>query len=192
MHQAPRATLPLVTSSLAAPRARTDDHAELVRREFTRRYASLERYLVRLCGDPATAADIAQEAFARLHQRGTMPDDAGAWLVTVAHNLLRNSEGRRRRRERLSSPVRAAFVVADPPLQPDAEIEAAERRARVRAALERLPLRDRQLLLLRYEGMSYRELSRALRIGESSVGTLLARAKGAFRHALGEDSHARD
>jgi RNA polymerase sigma factor (sigma-70 family) len=53
-----------------------------------------------------------------------------------------------------------------------------------RTALDSLPLRDRQLLLLRYEGYSYRELASALDLTETSVGTLLARAKDAFRRAL--------
>jgi RNA polymerase sigma-70 factor (ECF subfamily) len=54
---------------------------------------------------------------------------------------------------------------------------------RVRATIERLGERDRQLLLLRAEGYGYRELAAALGLNEASVGTLLARAKRAFREA---------
>jgi DNA-directed RNA polymerase specialized sigma24 family protein len=53
----------------------------------------------------------------------------------------------------------------------------------VRRALELLPPRDRALLLLREEGYSYRELSVALDLAEGSVGSLLSRAKSAFRGA---------
>jgi DNA-directed RNA polymerase specialized sigma24 family protein len=46
------------------------------------------------------------------------------------------------------------------------------------------------LLLLRAEGLSYRELADALGIAEASVGTLLARAKTQFREAVGRNLHA--
>ncbi len=165
---------------------------ELFRQEFERRYASLHRYLSRLSDDPALAADIAQEAFVRLYQRGSMPDDTGAWLATVANNLFRNDVQGRKRRARIMDGERATLVLADPPLAPDVEAEANERKKYVRAALDEIPLRDRQLLLLRYEGLSYRELAVALDIAESSVGTLLARAKNAFRRVLQEDPRARE
>jgi RNA polymerase sigma factor (sigma-70 family) len=70
-------------------------------------------------------------------------------------------------------------------------LEADDRRARVRRALDALPERERRMLLLRYEGFSYREIGNVLAIHEGSVGTLLARAKAAFRQALvgpGEES----
>jgi DNA-directed RNA polymerase specialized sigma24 family protein len=38
------------------------------------------------------------------------------------------------------------------------------------------------LLLLRAEGYRYRDIAAALELNESSVGTLLARAKSAFRN----------
>ena len=56
--------------------------------------------------------------------------------------------------------------------------------------IDHLPERERQLLLLRAEGYSYRDLARALDLEESSVGTLLARAKRAFRDRYEGDSHA--
>lgn len=168
--------------------ARTFD--DWFREEFARRYDCLQRYLVRLSGDPALAADIAQEAFVRLHQRGAMPDAPAAWLVTVANNLFRNQRRMEQRRARLLTTAQGMLTVADPSPSPDAGIESAERRQQVRSALDRLSLRDRQLLLLRAEGYSYRDLATALAIAEVSVGTLLARAKEAFRRALREDPRA--
>lgn len=157
---------------------------------FERGYPSLARYLERLTDDAATAADLAQEAFVRLCARGSMPDDPRAWLVSVAHNLLRNERERIRRRARILgahgeeiAPTRMA-----PPA--DDAMESAERRAEVRRALVALGERERRMLLLRYEGFSYREIASALGIHEASVGTLLARAKASFRQALGESSHA--
>ena len=186
------AVMPGRPALVGGTRALRVSFEDLFRQEFERRYASLHRYLSRLSDDPALAADIAQESFVRLYQRGSMPDDAGAWLATVANNLFRNDVQGRKRRARLMDGERATLVLADPALLPDAEAEANERKSYVRAALNAIPIRERQLLLLRHEGYSYRELAIALDIAESSVGTLLARAKDAFRRVLQEDPRARE
>lgn len=153
------------------------------RREFELRYEPLVHYLARLTGDPATAADLAQEAFVRLFGRGSMPDDPRAWLVSVAHNLWRNERQQVGRRLQLLE-RHAGDITPAGEATPAASLEADERRQLVRRALDALPERERQMLLLRYEGFSYREIARALDINEASVGTLLARAKTAFRVAL--------
>lgn len=168
-----------------AATTRPGTFAEVFGAEFARRFPPLYRYLARLSGDPALAADLTQEAFVRLYQRGRMPDDAGAWLATVAGNLFRTHHQRVRRRLRLLSDERSTHVLADAPASPAAAAEQAELRDRVRAALDTLDVRSRQLLLLRAEGYSYRELAAAVGVAEASVGTLLARAKAAFRLAIG-------
>lgn len=154
------------------------------RREFNQRYDPLARYLVRLTGDPAAAADLAQEAFVRLFGRGSMPEDPAAWLVSVAHNLLRNERQQIARRLRLLERHAREVAPVESSGSPHDALETDERRMRVRRALETLAERDRQMLLLRYEGFSYREIARALAINEGSIGTLLTRAKTAFREAL--------
>jgi DNA-directed RNA polymerase specialized sigma24 family protein len=51
-------------------------------------------------------------------------------------------------------------------------------------------MRDQQLLLLRHEGYSYREIGTALDIAETSVGTLLMRASAAFAASFEEGRRA--
>lgn len=160
------------------------------RREFDERYAPLARYLARLVGEPESAADLAQEAFVRLFQRGSMPDDPAAWLVSVAHNLLRNERQQIARRLRLLELRGEELTPGESGAAADAALDVRELRAKVRRALDALPDRERQMLLLRYEGFSYREVAHALGIHEASVGTLLARAKAAFRDALGGATRA--
>ncbi len=162
---------------------RTDsesDFASLFQSEFPR----LFRYLDRLSGDPDLASDLAQEAFVRLHRRGSAPESPGAWLATVATNLFRNQRKTAGRRRRLLTLTRGAAAHSDPPPPPSRCIEADEERRRVRAALDRLSERDRQLLLLRAEGYSYRELANILDLLEASVGTSLARARASFKEAF--------
>jgi RNA polymerase sigma-70 factor (ECF subfamily) len=162
------------------------------RRLFDEQFPSLFRYLDRLTGDPDLAADLAQEAFVRLYQRGSPPDDVRAWLAAVASNLLRDDRRRAARRGRLLDAHPGDAPLGTGPEAADAVIVADERRGTVRRALDRLPLRDRQILLLRHEGYSYREIAQAVDVAETGVGTLLARATAAFRRAFEESGHVAD
>jgi RNA polymerase sigma factor (sigma-70 family) len=156
---------------------------------FQVHFPRLYRYLDRLSGDPDLAADVVQEAFIRLYRRGALPDAPEAWLISVAMNQFRNSKSTRSRRSRLLTPARSEGVLSDPAPSPEQSAIAEESRRRVRSALDRLPDRERRLLLLRAEGYSYRDLAAALNLNEASIGTLLARARTAFRECY-EDPDA--
>lgn len=160
------------------------------REEFATRFAPLYRYLNRLTGDPDLAADIAQEAFVRLYQRGEMPADPKLWLVSVAHNLFRDERRRTTRRGRLLLRYTPEQDSNRP--EPDDALIRSEARSTARAALDRLAQRERMLLLLRHEGYSYQEIAAAIGVAPSSVGTLLARAVAAFRRAYEGGGHAPD
>ena len=159
---------------------------------FDEHYLRLFRFLDRLSGDADLAADVAQEAFVRLHRRGTIPDTPGGWLVSVAMNLFRNVKTATKRRLRLLTPDRVTHGHADPAPSPDELVEAAETTRRVRRVLDGLAQRNVRLLLLQAEGFSYHEIATALDIHEGSVGTLLARAKRAFRASYGSGTNAPD
>lgn len=153
------------------------------RNAFAERHAELFRVIDRYLGDASLASDIVQETFVRLYQRGTMPDDLRAWLVSVALNQARDERRTRSRRLRLLRRRAPEEMMGDAAPSPEDDVLSAERRTLVRRALDMLPKRERALLLLREEGYSYRELAVAVGILETSVGTLLARAKVAFRRA---------
>lgn len=153
---------------------------------FRDEYGRLRRYLDRTLGDSHLATDIAQEAFVRLYERGTMPDDPVAWLVTVATNLLRDEKRRSHRRTRLLELESGSVPQAAPAPDPAATVDRDEVRAQVRAALNRLDLRDREALLLRHSGYSYREIALIVKIAETSVGTILLRAAAQFRASYQE------
>lgn len=158
----------------------------LFRAHFTR----LFRYLDRLSGDPDSAWDLAQDTFVRLLRRGAPPDRPEAWLITVATNLWRNARATRNRRSQLLVRSHTDEALIDPARPVGERLEVAETGERVRSAMNRLPERDRQLLLLMAEGYHYREIAEVTGIQEASVGTLLARAKRAFREAYQEAADA--
>ena len=138
-------------------------------------YHALVRFLYRKVWDAERAADLAQEAFARalVHR----PDKVRGWLFVVAANLARD-EGRRRLRERRH----LTLLKAEPETTGaagDAEetIDLETRRARVRAALEELTPRDREVLLLWDAGLPYEEIAAQTGLAPGAVGTTLARAR---------------
>lgn len=145
-------------------------------------FPPLYRYCQRLTGDPDTAEDVAQEAFVRLLDRKVEGERPAlrVWLFTVATHLIRD-------RWRVTSNRRRLLEIhpVTPGASPDPEAEAVRRQevAGVRRALEGLEARDRELLLMREEGFSYREIAEAVGVRATSVGTLLARAQKRFTDA---------
>jgi RNA polymerase sigma-70 factor (ECF subfamily) len=186
--------------SLGAPReggppasARSEpSFEEEFRACYAARFASLFTYLDRLTGDPELASDAAQEAFVRLHERGEMPDQPAGWLVVVANNLVRDERRRATRQLRVLSEHPSRAPSGSPAADPAADLERAEQVRAVRAALDRLTPRDRQALLLRHAGYSYREIGAALHLAEGGVGTMLVRAGQVFRAAFKEMHGAPD
>jgi RNA polymerase sigma-70 factor (ECF subfamily) len=155
-------------------------------RLFEQDFARLYRYLDRLTGDPGQADDLAQESFVRLYRRGSLPDKPSTWLVSVARNLLRDERRGTARRWQLLE-LRGAAGDFDPPTaSPESEVLAGEAVAQVRRTLAVISPRDRQMLLLRQEGYSYREIAEALELSPASVGTMLLRATAAFRKVFEE------
>jgi RNA polymerase sigma factor (sigma-70 family) len=156
---------------------------------FERYHAPLYRYVHRLTGDADLAEDVAQEAFVRLLRNDVPAAEARPWLFTVATNLVRDSARSTARRSRLLAGATAGG--SDSP-HPDDAVLRREQQAAVRAALERLPERDRRMLLMRAEGFAYREIAAVIDVAESSVGTLVARALRRLEAALAapEPAHA--
>jgi RNA polymerase sigma factor (sigma-70 family) len=133
-------------------------------------------YAISLLGDRSAAEDVTALAFERLYRsRSRLDRGRGtprAWLFAIARNAAIDELRRRRRQPHLE---------LDEGLLGDRGTEVAlehvERRATVREALAALPLRERELVLLKFHGqLSNSELARALDISESNAGTRLHRA----------------
>jgi RNA polymerase sigma-70 factor (ECF subfamily) len=141
------------------------------------------RFAVTLLHHHQDAEDVLQETFLKLlhHlQVGGGSSNLRGWIFTVAANAARD---RQRRRSRWIPWATVHDPVVAPPSLPDED----GRLRVVRLAVNRLPPRDRLLLALRAQGLSYREIATAARIRASSVGRLLARAVDRWGQAC-EDS----
>src|SRR2546428_302896 len=136
-------------------------------------YRALVRFLYRKVWDAERAEDLAQEAFARalVHK----PESARGWLFIVAANMARD-DARRAARERRH----LTLLTAEPQestLASDEAIEVESDRARVRAALDELSPRDREVLLLWDSGLSYEEIAAQTGLARGAIGTTLSRAR---------------
>lgn len=140
-------------------------------------------YAATLLHDRAAAEDVAAAAFERAYRRrGRFDARRGtprAWLFGIARNAALD-ELRRRKRA-------AAAPLPEPPSEPDPG-EAAElalQRDAVRAALGRLPARERELIALKYHAdLSNAEVAAVLGVSVSNAGTLVHRAMTKLRETL--------
>jgi RNA polymerase sigma factor (sigma-70 family) len=169
--------------------------------------SDVHAYAISLLGDRASAEDVTALAFERLYRsRGRFDERRGtprAWLFAIARNAALDELRRRRRRphyeldeERSGELARSATSdaahgrhtgQAGVAGEPDEALERVERRATVHAALQELPLRERELVLLKFHGqLSNAELARALGISESNAGTRLHRALTRLRECCAD------
>lgn len=158
--------------AVATPQAAFDfDNA------FHANYERISRVIVRVLGDPARAEDLAVEAFWRLWRSPNAHNDAhGGWVYRTAVRLALDELRRRARRERYER-----FMTVFRPRTPDETYAATEEQRRVREVLAAISRQHAVMLLLHSDGASYEEIAGAASVNPSSVGTLLARARQAFR-----------
>jgi len=152
-------------------------------------FPPLYRYCHRLTGDPDVAEDVAQEAFVRLLDRRVTGERPAlrVWLFKVATHLIRDRWRVTENRRRL---LQINPVMPGGTPDPDRALEQREDIASVRAALEQLDARDRELLLMREEGFSYKDMAESVGVRATSIGTLLARAQKRFTDVWTEQTGA--
>jgi RNA polymerase sigma-70 factor, ECF subfamily len=144
-------------------------------------------YVATLLRDRAAAEDVTALAFERAYRRRRSFDRARgnerAWLFGIARNAALDELRRRRRHARLAvdprDPAAADGLVAEDEMADDAL-----RRAALRAALDRLAPRERELVALKFHaGLTNAEIARLLGVSESNAGTLLHRTIAKLRKA---------
>lgn len=142
----------------------------------------LYAYVSTMLRDRAAAEDVTALAFERAmrKQRSFRParGTERAWLFGIARNAALDELRRRRR---------TAALVSDPEDQAgdgEDESDAAITRATVRAAMNTLAPREREIVALKFHaGLSNAEIARVLGVSESNAGTLLHRAMHQLRKA---------
>lgn len=143
---------------------------------FDRHFDAVHAYVRRRLGS-ALAEELAAETFTRAFDRRASFDrsriDARPWLFGIAANLMRRHWRTERRRLR-------AYARIDASAPPEAN-----ERAELAAALEALPAREREALLLyALADLTYDEIAAALDVPIGTVRSRLARARNRMRAQL--------
>ncbi|WP_433087544.1 RNA polymerase sigma factor [Dactylosporangium sp. CA-052675] len=159
---------------------------------FDRHYEHIYAYAARRLG-PDLAEDVASETFLVAYDRRAGFDPARGevrpWLYGIASNLImRHSRAEARR-------FKALARSAEPDTGPDeaelvpGRVDAGGVRHRLAAALNRLSLADRDVLLLvAWAGLTQQEAAAALGIPPGTARSRLHRARQEMRKALETDS----
>ena len=148
-------------------------------------FQDLVGFLYRKVWDSDRALDLAQEAFARALPHD--PEQPRTWVFTIAANLARDEARTAIRRKKHLALIKDDDVaMPSPSPDPQRAMENRERDATVRAALERLSERDREILLLWQAGLSYGEIAEQTQLSAGAIGTTLARARRRLVEAYSE------
>jgi len=164
--------------------------------EVTALFAQLRAPLLRYLWDfrltTETAEELVQEAFLKLFEelrQGRSVQMPRPWLFRVVHRLALKEIRRLRVREApepLQNGEPNQLEIADLRPNPAEQVLLDEKEKRVSRALDSLPLRERQCLSLRVEGLRYREIADVLDLSVTTVSDVLRRAVAALREACYE------
>ncbi len=184
--------------NLPLPRLATDScEATDLYRELRK---PLLRYLAGLGLSMEEAQDVVQDAFLSLHkhlaQRRLLseteesgpseeptqaktawvghPENIRSWLFRVAHNRARNYQ--QGYANRMGEPLDPIFDAASSAASPEQAVLAQEKFKRLDRAVRSLNPRERECLMLRAEGLRYREIGEVLGIPTSTVADTVERA----------------
>lgn len=155
---------------------------------FEEHGAALYRFALVLLRHHQDAEDVVQETYLKLLHHlndGRADTNVRGWIFTVAAHACADRMRRRHRWVPWS-------IDNEPSIEPDPLRDEDGRLQAVRHALRQLSPRDRLLVALKAQGLSYREIAEAARIRPASVGRLLARAVERWERAYADAplSHA--
>jgi RNA polymerase sigma factor (sigma-70 family) len=143
-----------------------------------RYYRELLRYFTRKAGDGDTAADVVQEAYARvlIHQDGggTVLEPR-AFLYQTGRNVLANQAARRAAETRMLDTLALVSDHSAPSVE--RHVGARQQLDRLVALLEDMPRKRRNaFILVRIHGLSYAQTAAHMEISEKAVERHMTRA----------------
>lgn len=150
-------------------------------------------YLYRMVGNQAVSEELAQEVFFRVYKsRGSYEPTAKftTWLYRIATHLALNSirDGKKEKGQQSLDeelPDGRERQVPDGAHTVEESMVQAVRVREVRSAIEALPEKQRAAVLMhKYEGLGYAQISKVLECSESATKSLLFRAYETLRVRL--------
>ena len=155
---------------------------------YDRENLPLRRYLVFLGMDPDSARETVQETFLKLHEHLLADGDRTnlrAWLYRVAHNLARNAQSAfHASKTDLLADVTLAGEFASGSQSAEDELLAKERLMLLHQAIGQLSAVQRECLVLRAQGLKYREIAEVMNLSVSTVAENVQRGLGRLKEML--------
>lgn len=155
---------------------------------FTLHHRTVFRAARSVVQDAGLAEDVTQEVFIRLYKHiDTLPnlEMLRPWLIRVALNVARNTvRGNMRANTRDENYVKE--TEANSIFSVESEYEQKTEVGEISRALNKVKEPLRSCLVLKQQGLSYREIAESLSLNESSVGTYVARARAEFMRFYGK------
>jgi RNA polymerase sigma factor (sigma-70 family) len=140
--------------------------------------------------DPGLAEDVTQETFIKLYNHiDSIKDEEmlRPWLIRVAMNLAKNTvRGKMRANTRDENYVKE--TVENSVFSVEKEFEQKTEVSEIYRALDSIKEPLRSCLILRQQGLSYREIAESLSLNETSIGTFVARARQEFLKFYGRQN----
>ena len=141
--------------------------------------------------DAGLAEDVTQEVFLRLYRNPGSPANDEAlrpWLLRVTLNVARNTiRGQSRSMAREEEFAKRANAESEWTVSaPDEDFERRMKIEAAQAALAKIKEPMRSCLLLKQQGLSYREIANTLQLNETNVGSLIARGRKEFVRVYGK------
>ena len=157
-------------------------------RLFDRYSPRVVGFAARFLGRRAGAEDAAPGGFLRVFRHRERYDPGRPfkpWLFSIASRLVSNRLRDRKRRPQEPLESGGPGLLDDGASIPEDDLERERLAQTVRKAVDALPENQRAAILMaRFEGMSYEEISAAMDLSVSSVKSLLFRAKRRLSRAL--------
>ncbi len=141
---------------------------------------------LRMVGDPDDAADITQETFIKAYRAlGSFRGDSkvSSWLYRIASNVCLDFLRSRSRRAQVplsfeNEDAEGEIELPDMSQNPEKVLMKKLSKEAVRRGMEKLPPKQRQILVLRELcGLSYAELAQTLSVEEGTVKSRIFRAR---------------
>ncbi|MCA1324545.1 RNA polymerase sigma factor [Herbaspirillum sp. alder98] len=154
-----------------------DDVQPALLTHLAKRYAHLKRSLVRVLGNDDLAGDALHDTYLRLQRQEEREAilSPTAYLLRMAVNIAVDMQ-RRQGRTLSSDEVDLLVELADPAPGPAQVAEDRSELDALRRAMERLPQRRRQIMLLvRWEGLPQAEVAERLGVSVRTVENELKR-----------------
>ena len=149
---------------------------------------ALYRVAYSVLRNPADAEDAVQEAFLRvLRHRDMLGEvrDQRVWLIRIVWNIVLDRKRRAKTRPETDDVAELARVLPCAGLSAEQIAAAAQHHAHVLACVEKLPTKEREVLMLSaFEELTSVEIAEVLSITESSVRSRLFRARNLMADLL--------